>query len=88
MQDYNYLATNCFEITVEIGCLKFPPANRLSRIWDDNKEALIGFMERVRNKGVAEGDGGTCLQSNRGGKGGGGRKLDRERRKGEGRASL
>lgn len=55
MQDYNYLATNCFEITVEIGCLKFPPANRLSRIWDDNKEALIGFMERVRDKGVAEG---------------------------------
>ncbi|XP_041480963.1 carboxypeptidase E-like [Lytechinus variegatus] len=47
MQDYNYLATNCFEITVEMGCLKFPPASRLPDLWDDNKEALIGFMERV-----------------------------------------
>ncbi|XP_072176466.1 carboxypeptidase E-like [Diadema setosum] len=47
MQDYNYLATNCFEITVEIGCLKFPSPSRLPRIWNDNKESLLSFMERV-----------------------------------------
>lgn len=51
MQDYNYLHSNCFEITVEQGCVKFPFARQLEGIWDDNKEALLKYIEEV-HKGV------------------------------------
>ena len=47
MQDWNYINTNCFEITLELGCVKFPMADELPRIWQDNKNALINFMEQV-----------------------------------------
>lgn len=52
MQDYNYLHSNCFEITVEQGCWKFPPANRLESIWEDNRRSLIEYIKQVHN-GVA-----------------------------------
>ncbi|KAJ8038577.1 Carboxypeptidase E [Holothuria leucospilota] len=48
MQDYNYLATNCFDITTELGCTKFPPENRLREIWDDNRESLLKFLEKAQ----------------------------------------
>ena len=51
MQDYNYLNSNCFEITVEQGCVKFPYAHELESIWDANKEALLKYIEEV-HKGV------------------------------------
>lgn len=51
MQDYNYLHTNCFEITVELGCYKFPKGSELSRYWNENKKSLIAFMEEV-HKGI------------------------------------
>lgn len=44
MQDFNYLASNCFEITLELGCNKFPPASELKKFWEDNKDALYNFM--------------------------------------------
>ncbi|XP_013414827.1 carboxypeptidase E [Lingula anatina] len=44
MQDFNYLRTNCFEITLELGCDKYPPENALPQFWEDNKDALINFM--------------------------------------------
>uniref|UniRef100_T1L0V9 Peptidase M14 domain-containing protein n=1 Tax=Tetranychus urticae TaxID=32264 RepID=T1L0V9_TETUR len=47
MQDFNYITTNCFEITLELGCQKFPYASDLPRYWDDNRVALIAFMEEV-----------------------------------------
>jgi carboxypeptidase D len=49
MQDYNYLHSNCFEITVEQGCWKFPPINQLEGIWDANKRSLINYMKQVHN---------------------------------------
>lgn len=52
MQDYNYLHSNCFEITVEQGCWKFPPASRLEGIWNANKRALIDYIKQVHD-GVA-----------------------------------
>lgn len=48
MQDFNYLHTNCFEVTVELGCDKFPPQEELFLGWHENHEALIAFMEAVR----------------------------------------
>ncbi|XP_077299077.1 carboxypeptidase D svr [Arctopsyche grandis] len=47
MQDWNYLNTNDFEITLELGCYKFPPVTQLPRFWLDNKEALISYIEQV-----------------------------------------
>ena len=47
MQDWNYWYTNDFEITLELGCTKYPYHSDLSMYWDDNKEALIAFIEQV-----------------------------------------
>lgn len=47
MQDFNYLATNCFEITLEIGCEKFPRSWKLPMFWEDNKHALLQYMKQV-----------------------------------------
>lgn len=47
MSDFNYLHTNCLEITVELGCDKFPSEEELYPEWLRNKEALLSFMESV-----------------------------------------
>ena len=49
MQDYNYFNTNCFEITIEQGCYKFPPASHLEAIWNKNKGALLAFIKQAHN---------------------------------------
>ena len=51
MQDYNYIETNCFEITIEQDCYKFPLALQLPQIWEENRDALLAFIEEV-HKGV------------------------------------
>ena len=51
MQDFNYVHSNCFEITVEMGCTKFPQAVKLHSYWDAHKLPLILFMTQV-HKGV------------------------------------
>ena len=47
MQDYNYVHSNAFEITLELGCNKYPNATELEEYWKDNKEPLLQFIEAV-----------------------------------------
>ncbi|XP_011313662.1 carboxypeptidase D-like [Fopius arisanus] len=51
MQDYNYVHGNAFELTLELGCTKFPRAEELPRYWLENREALMTYVEMAR-KGV------------------------------------
>ncbi|XP_062872508.1 carboxypeptidase D [Trichomycterus rosablanca] len=51
MQDWNYLNTNCFEVTIEVGCVKYPPANELPTYWEHNQRSLLQFIHQV-HKGV------------------------------------
>ena len=48
MQDFNYLFSNCMEITVELSCCKYPMENTLQGHWEDNKEALLTYVEAVQ----------------------------------------
>jgi len=47
MQDYNYLASNCFELTLELGCKKWPDAESLPEKWEDNKHAMMAYMQQT-----------------------------------------
>ncbi|XP_696022.6 uncharacterized protein aebp1b isoform X1 [Danio rerio] len=54
MDDFSYLHTNCFELSVFLGCDKFPHQSELLREWEHNREALLTFMAQVHRgiKGV------------------------------------
>ncbi|KAB0367690.1 hypothetical protein FD755_021014 [Muntiacus reevesi] len=47
MQDWNYLQTNCFEVTIELGCVKYPFEKDLPKFWAQNRRSLIQFMKQV-----------------------------------------
>ncbi|CAF0750791.1 unnamed protein product [Didymodactylos carnosus] len=47
MQDWNYAYTNDFEITIELGCIKYPAEEQLQTYWNDNKGALLVFVTQV-----------------------------------------
>lgn len=51
MQDWNYAVAGVFELTLELGCVKFPYAADLAGYWTDNREALLVYMEQV-HRGV------------------------------------
>ncbi|XP_030643957.1 carboxypeptidase Z [Chanos chanos] len=64
MPDFNYLHSNCFEITVELGCDKFPSEEELYPEWLRNKEALLSFMETVHRgiKGIVKDENGNGIK--------------------------
>lgn len=45
MQDFNYVYTNCFEITLELSCCKYPSKNELPSEWRKNKKSLIEYIK-------------------------------------------
>lgn len=47
MNDFSYLHTNCFELSIFLGCDKFPHQSELLREWEHNREALLTFMAQV-----------------------------------------
>ncbi|MBN3275368.1 CBPZ Carboxypeptidase, partial [Polyodon spathula] len=67
MSDFNYLHTNCFEITVELGCDKFPSESELYTGWQENKEALLTYMETVHRgiKGIVKDESGKAIKGAR-----------------------
>lgn len=47
MQDFNYVYSNCFEVTLELTCCKYPKASELPNEWRKNKVSLIEYMKQV-----------------------------------------
>lgn len=52
MQDYNYVWANCFEITLELSCCKYPPTSELQQEWENNRDSLLAFIEKVVRAGT------------------------------------
>lgn len=52
MQDWNYIHTNDMEITIEVACFKYPLAKNLPDYWQQNREALLSYIEQV-HQGVS-----------------------------------
>lgn len=48
LNDFSYLHTNCFELSIYVGCDKYPHESELPEEWENNRESLIVFMEQVR----------------------------------------
>lgn len=49
MQDWQYVHTDCFEITVEMGCYKFPLNYMYAKLWPDHEFSLISFLSAVHS---------------------------------------
>ncbi|XP_057694558.1 carboxypeptidase D [Corythoichthys intestinalis] len=49
MQDWNYMNTNCFEVTIELGCVKYPWAKDLPKYWEQNRQSLLQFIHQVHH---------------------------------------
>ena len=47
MQDFNYVHSNCFDITIELTCCKYPDRSTLVTEWENNKESMLKYMEAV-----------------------------------------
>jgi carboxypeptidase D len=64
MQDFNYLFTNCMEITVELSCQKKPNEENLQGEWENNKESLISFLESANSavKGIVTDENGNPVK--------------------------
>lgn len=51
LQDWIYDNTNEFDITLELGCNQYPPANVMPEYWNFNKKSLLNFIKET-HKGI------------------------------------
>ena len=47
MQDFNYLFSNCLELTAELSCWKRPPTSNLQSEWENNLDSMLAVLESV-----------------------------------------
>jgi len=47
MQDWNYRYIACNEVTIELWNEKWPAASALPGLWEDNREAMLQYLEAV-----------------------------------------
>ncbi|HPA06387.1 MAG TPA: M14 family zinc carboxypeptidase [Candidatus Hydrogenedentes bacterium] len=47
MQDWNYRYMACNDVTIELSYAKWPAASELPDFWDDNREAMLRYLEAV-----------------------------------------
>lgn len=47
MQDWNYRYASCNEVTIELSNTFAPAASTLPAIWDNNREAMLAYLEAV-----------------------------------------
>ena len=64
MQDFNYLFSNCMEMTIELSCCKYPLETKLQGHWQDNKESLLSYLEAALGgiRGLVTDKSGTAVQ--------------------------
>jgi len=48
MQDWNYVWMGDIDLTMEVSNIKFPDASTLQGYWDDNRESMLQYIERVQ----------------------------------------
>ena len=56
--------SNCLEITVELSCVKKPLARMLATEWDNNREAMLTYLEvasRAVHGVVTDGEGAPVM---------------------------
>ncbi len=48
LQDWAYETTGCWDLTIEVGETKTPPASQLDGYWEDNRESLLHLVRAAR----------------------------------------